>query len=116
MKVSHMNSKLAVVTGAAQGIGRQTAQELADAGYQLVLHDLREPVETLDELRTHAHECLAVTGDVTSQTDVTAQITPPGATITYVVSVDGATIANLTITVNLNTLEARGTYAAAPTP
>ena len=72
MKVSHMNSKLAVVTGAAQEIGRQTAQELADAGYQLVLHDLREPVETLDELRTHTHECLAVTGDVTSQTDVEA--------------------------------------------
>ena len=52
----------------------------------------------------------------TSQTDVTAQITPPGATITYVVSVDGATVADLTITVNLNTLEARGSYAAAPTP
>jgi hypothetical protein len=52
----------------------------------------------------------------TSQTDVTAQITPPGATITYVVSVDGAIVADLTITVNLNTLEARGTYAAAPTP
>ena len=52
----------------------------------------------------------------TSQTDVTAQITPPGATITYVVSVDGVTVADLTITVNLNTLEARGSYAAAPTP
>ena len=52
----------------------------------------------------------------TSQTDVTAQITPPGATITYVVTVDGATVADLTIAVNLNTLEARGTYAAAPTP
>ena len=52
----------------------------------------------------------------TSQTDVTAQITPPGATITYVVTVDGATVADLTITVNLNTLEARGTYAAAPSP
>ena len=52
----------------------------------------------------------------TSQTDVTAQITPPGATIIYVVTVDGATVADLTITVNLNTLEARGTYAAAPTP
>ena len=50
-----------------------------------------------------------------SQTDVTAQITPPGATITYVVWVDGATVADLTITVNLNTLEARGSYAAAPT-
>jgi hypothetical protein len=52
----------------------------------------------------------------TSQTDVTAQITPPGATVTYTVWVDGATVADLTITVNLNTLEARGSYAAAPTP
>jgi hypothetical protein len=51
----------------------------------------------------------------TSQTDVTAQITPPGATVTYVAWVDGATVADLTITVNLNTLEARGSYAAAPT-
>ncbi|MGA9160876.1 MAG: hypothetical protein WB297_08450 [Actinomycetota bacterium] len=51
----------------------------------------------------------------TSQTDVTAQITPPGATVTYVVSVDGANVVDLTITVNLNTLEARGSYAAAPT-
>ena len=52
----------------------------------------------------------------TSQTDVTAQITPPGATVTYTVWVDGATVADVTITVNLNTLEARGSYAAAPTP
>jgi hypothetical protein len=52
----------------------------------------------------------------TSQTDVTVQITPPGATVTYTVWVDGATVADVTITVNLNTLEARGSYAAAPTP
>lgn len=52
----------------------------------------------------------------TSQTDVTAQITPPGATVTYTVWVDGATVADVAITVNLNTLEARGSYAAAPTP
>lgn len=34
---------VAVVTGAAQGIGRQVAEVLAGEGYRLVLADLREP-------------------------------------------------------------------------
>ncbi len=50
-----------------------------------------------------------------SQTDVTAQITPPSAVIEYGVSVDGITVVSLTITVDLHTLEARGSYSAAPT-
>ena len=49
-----------------------------------------------------------------SQTDVTAQITPPGATIQYTVTIDGVTVVNLAITVNLSTMEARGSYAVAP--
>ena len=49
-----------------------------------------------------------------SQTDVTAQITPPSAVIEYGVSVDGITVVSLTITVDLHTLEARGSYSAAP--
>jgi NAD(P)-dependent dehydrogenase (short-subunit alcohol dehydrogenase family) len=34
---------VAVVTGAAQGIGRQVAEALAGEGYALALTDLREP-------------------------------------------------------------------------
>jgi hypothetical protein len=51
----------------------------------------------------------------TTRTDATAQVVPPKATILYTITLDGQSIANLTITVNLNTLEARGVYAVAPT-
>jgi hypothetical protein len=47
-------------------------------------------------------------------TGVTAQVAAPSATLTYTVSIDGATVANLTVSVNLGTLEARGTYSVAP--
>jgi NAD(P)-dependent dehydrogenase (short-subunit alcohol dehydrogenase family) len=52
---------VAVVTGAAQGIGRRIAEVLADAGYQLALIDVR-PTEMDGAL------CLA--GDVSSEHDV----------------------------------------------
>jgi hypothetical protein len=50
-----------------------------------------------------------------TRTDATAQVIPPTATILYSITVDGQSVANLTISVNLNTLEARGVYAVAPT-
>jgi len=51
----------------------------------------------------------------TTRTDATAQVVPPTATILYTITVDGQSLVSLTITLNLNTLEARGAYAAAPT-
>jgi NAD(P)-dependent dehydrogenase (short-subunit alcohol dehydrogenase family) len=45
---------VAVVTGAAQGIGRSVAETLGAEGYALALIDLREPAETLASLRTRA--------------------------------------------------------------
>ena len=42
--------RVAVVTGAAQGIGRRVAEVFAAQGYRLVLVDLREPAETLAAL------------------------------------------------------------------
>jgi NAD(P)-dependent dehydrogenase (short-subunit alcohol dehydrogenase family) len=39
-------SKVAVVTGAARGIGRRAAEVLADAGYDLALTDVRDCAET----------------------------------------------------------------------
>ena len=56
---------VAVVTGAAQGIGRQVAEVLAGEGYALALTDLREPAETLEAVRGRGAEALTAVGDVT---------------------------------------------------
>jgi NAD(P)-dependent dehydrogenase (short-subunit alcohol dehydrogenase family) len=65
-------SKLAVVTGAAQGIGRRVAEVLAEEGYALALTDLREPTGTLASVRARDAEVLGVTCDVSAEADVTA--------------------------------------------
>ena len=63
---------LAVVTGAAQGIGRSVAKALAAEGYALALIDLREPVETLASLRASGAEALGIACDVSADADVEA--------------------------------------------
>jgi len=65
-------SKCAVITGAAQGIGRRTAEVFAEAGYRLALIDLRMPSETLDSLRAAGAEAFGVAGDITEERNVIA--------------------------------------------
>ena len=55
---------VAVITGAAQGIGERIAQVLGDAGHDLVLFDRQEIAGFPAALK--------VTGDVTSEADVAA--------------------------------------------
>jgi NAD(P)-dependent dehydrogenase (short-subunit alcohol dehydrogenase family) len=57
------DQRVAVVTGAAQGIGRRVARVLAAEGYALAVLD-RQPVPDADTL--------SYVGDVSSQADVTA--------------------------------------------
>ncbi|MFC0108929.1 SDR family NAD(P)-dependent oxidoreductase [Kibdelosporangium aridum] len=56
-----MTTPVAVITGAAQGIGREVARTLASRGYATVLTDLREPAES---------GALTVIGDVSDPSDV----------------------------------------------
>jgi NAD(P)-dependent dehydrogenase (short-subunit alcohol dehydrogenase family) len=65
-----IDAPVAVVTGAAQGIGRRVAQALAAEGYALALADLREAAEALEAVRAQGAEALALVGDVSAQEDV----------------------------------------------
>jgi NAD(P)-dependent dehydrogenase (short-subunit alcohol dehydrogenase family) len=59
--------RVAVITGAAQGIGRRTAQILAQRNYSCALNDLRDPADTLQSLSLAAADSLACPGDVSDE-------------------------------------------------
>jgi NAD(P)-dependent dehydrogenase (short-subunit alcohol dehydrogenase family) len=65
-----MSMSIAVITGAAQGIGRRTAEVLAERGYALALSDLREPADTLREVQRLGAEAFAWVGDITDDATV----------------------------------------------
>src|SRR5438094_4902690 len=65
-------ARVAVITGAAQGIGRRVAEVLAGEGYALALTDLHEPHQTLGAVRELGVEALGLEGDVASDADVAA--------------------------------------------
>ena len=63
----HASRPVAIVTGAAQGIGRCTAELLAERGYALALIDLRDPAETITTIEAKGAAVLRVTGDVSRE-------------------------------------------------
>ena len=60
-------TRVALVTGSARGIGRVTARTLAARGYAVAANDLYTPEETLGELQDAGAECLALPGDVSDE-------------------------------------------------
>jgi NAD(P)-dependent dehydrogenase (short-subunit alcohol dehydrogenase family) len=59
--------KIAIVTGAAQGIGRKTAEVLAGAGYGLLLMDRQPCTATLAAVHHAGVEAVEVLGDLTEE-------------------------------------------------
>ena len=58
--------KVAVVTGAASGIGRATAMRFAQEGMKVVLADIEEQAlnNTVSNLKTAGHDVIGVPTDV----------------------------------------------------
>ena len=59
--------KVAVITGAAQGIGRRTAEVLAGAGYALALIDVLPCDATLAALQAHEADAKEFRGDISDE-------------------------------------------------
>ena len=66
--------KVAIVTGAAQGIGRRTAEVLAGAGYALALLDLQACDATLDAVRAAGADASRLMGDISDEAVVTRAV------------------------------------------
>ena len=67
-----LSGKVALVTGAGQGMGQAVARRLAAGGAKMVVNDLcaGSAQRTAGELERSGHEAIAVPGDVTSSRDV----------------------------------------------
>lgn len=64
------SAKVAVVTGGAQGIGRSTAELLAQRGYRVAIIDLNPAVSAIAAIESAGGEVFAFVGDITSETVV----------------------------------------------
>lgn len=63
--MDRLTGKVAVVTGAAQGIGAAYAKGLASEGARVVVCDLADPSAVVDEINASGGEAMGVVADVT---------------------------------------------------
>src|SRR5712692_6045295 len=69
-----LTGKVALVTGSSQGIGRATAQRLAQAGADIVINfrsNANAAAETRANIEALGRRCIAVQADVSQEEEVT---------------------------------------------
>ena len=77
MKVSEMfrlEGKCALVTGCAQGLGKEIALSLAENGCSLILADILQPDQTAKQIQAIGSRCLPIQTDISDETSVKGMI------------------------------------------
>jgi NAD(P)-dependent dehydrogenase (short-subunit alcohol dehydrogenase family) len=94
---------LAIITGAAQGIGRRTAELFADAGYSLALLDLQPCTATLAGVRANNCEAADFLVDISDESAVDTTASAIGARWNHVdVLVNNAGISSIAPAENID--------------
>ncbi len=66
--------KIALITGAAAGIGQATAIMFAQKGADIICFDLQEAPETCEEVEKCGRRFLGITGDITKSEDIKSAV------------------------------------------
>ena len=72
--ITRLDGEVSIVTGAAQGIGRGIANVLAEAGARIVIGDLQDASSTVEEIRGHGGEAVAMVMDTSSSNNARALV------------------------------------------
>jgi len=68
----NLEGKIALVTGAAQGLGKEIALAFAESGASLVLSDIQNPADTAEAVEKAGAPWMAVQADITDEDQVKA--------------------------------------------
>ncbi len=71
-----MKDRVALVTGSASGIGKQTAKRMAELGASVVINDINEEkvLTTVEEFRSEGLEAMGAVADICKKEEVTSMV------------------------------------------
>jgi NAD(P)-dependent dehydrogenase (short-subunit alcohol dehydrogenase family) len=69
-QIFRLDGKIALVTGASRGLGKEIAKGFAQYGASLMLADIAYPEETEKEIEAEGARCIAVRTDISNEVEV----------------------------------------------